>query len=230
MRKMGMSDIGPLMQNAMRFFAAFCFMIAVLTIRRIACRSNPNKNRLPVIRQIKFGIIIGAAFGTAAMLQQLGLMTVSAGEVGFITSLYTVLVPLIMWIFFREKIKPQVWIGMAISFLGLIFVTNGGMGFEPGFIILFMGSIMYAVQIILIGRYIKEADPLILVTIQVMMGVVVNLAMAVLLRETFEFSMVKEAIIFLGESLSLVQGAGCAMIFCAVIISQLERKSSLKLE
>lgn len=188
-RKMGMNDMGPLMQNAARFFTAFCFMLAVLLIRHIFSRERRQK-KTQFGRQIKYGIIIGAVYGLAALFQQLGLSAASAGATGFVTSIYTVLVPVMSWLFFRDRIKKQVWYGMILSFTGLFMVTNCGFHVETGIIILFAGSIMYALQIILIGKFIKTADPLILVTVQVAMGAIVNLTGAIAMKENFSLNMI----------------------------------------
>jgi drug/metabolite transporter (DMT)-like permease len=68
-------------------------------------------------------------------------------------------------------------------------VTGGNFSVHGGTMILFCGSIMYAVQIILIGKYIDRSDPLILVTVQVAVGTMVNLLMALITREQFQCTM-----------------------------------------
>lgn len=197
-RKMAMSEIGPLMQNAARFFAAFCFMAIVLfCYRKWQKRKNPagQEKEIPVRVQIKYGAIIGLTFGLGTIFQQLGLMTVDAGKVGFVTSLYTVLVPVLSFLFFRQKIRKQVWMGMLLSLIGLFLITSGGLGFGTGYFILLLGSVMFAMQIILIGRFIKDANPLILVTVQLVIGTIVNLALALIIREEFAFSMLSAAML-----------------------------------
>lgn len=196
-RKIGMDQIGPLMQNAARFFAAFCFMLILIACQAILKkkRGEIKKETVPVKLQVKYGIIIGSAFAAGSVFQQLGLMTVEAGKVGFITSIYTVLVPIISFLFFKAKIRKQVWIGMLMSFIGLLCITRGGIGFEIGYLILLSGSVLFALHIILIGRYVHDANPLILATAQLAAGAVINLIMAVALQEEFQLYMLKDGLV-----------------------------------
>ena len=195
-RKMGMDEIGPLMQNAARFFVAFLFMLAVLWIKNSRRSYNIERtgegrtDNVPSVRtQILRGIIIGSSFAIAAMLQQLGLNLAAAGQTGFITSMYTVLVPVISCVFLKEKMTGWIVAAMICSVGGLYFITGGISGISLGIIILFGGSIFYALQIILIDRLIHGTDPVLLVTVQVAMGTLINLAAAILTREPFEWHM-----------------------------------------
>ena len=192
-RKIGMESIGPLMMNACRFFLAFIFMLGIVLIRMHFVKEyRISKNELK--KQIRAGIIIGVPYAFNVIFQQIGLNTVSAGETGFITSLYTVMVPILGWIAFKNSIRIINWIAIAFSGIGLYLVTNGGVSFNFGMVMLFIGAVCAAIQILLIGKYIDNNDPFILVTIQIGVGVIINLIMAVIMREPFEPYMVIESI------------------------------------
>ncbi len=196
-RKAAMTDIGPLAFNALRFFAAFIFMLIVFFLRRrFADRADRNKEVNNAFgKQMKAGIIIGMLYGVGSVFQQLGLNLVSAGETGFVTSLYSVMVPVLARILFKTKIRPVVWAAVVFSGIGLYFVTGGGVTANSGMIILLMGSFCFALQIIAISKFIEANDALLLVIVQLGIGVVVNLAMAVIASEPFEISMVHDAVV-----------------------------------
>lgn len=192
-RKIGMEDIGPLMMNTCRFFLAFLFLLAIILLRGYlipACKFESKALK----RQIKTGIIIGIPYAFNVIFQQVGLNTVSAGETGFITSLYTVMVPILGWFILKAKIRKLNWVAIILSIIGLYLVTNGGISFNFGMIFLFIGSICAAIQILLIGEFIKNCDPVILVTVQVGVGTIINLLMAVIMQESFKPYMIKESL------------------------------------
>src|SRR4030042_2935374 len=84
--------------------------------------SPPGLNRKSLIFMLLAG---GILFG-AAGLQQAGLETTTAGNAGFITTLYVVLVPVILVIFWREKIHWLSWLGAGIAIIGSLLLSTGG--------------------------------------------------------------------------------------------------------
>lgn len=191
-RKIGMECMGPLMLNVCRFIFAFLFLMAIVLVRKHH-GMMPGIDKTELISQIKVGSLIGMFYALNVVFQQLGLKYVSAGETGFITSLYTIMVPILGWLVFKTKIRLINWIAIVLSGIGLYLVTNGGVSFRLGMIILLIGALCAAIQILLIAKYIAGCDPFILVNVQVFMGIAVNLILAVVMREPFEPAMVREA-------------------------------------
>lgn len=197
-RKMAFEDIGPIMQNSARFLAGFCFMLLATIVhfrrkKKVPDDAGVSRAGKPLSLQIRQGMIIGLVFSVASAMQQIGLMMVDAGKAGFISVLYTVMVPVIAFVLYRTRIRKQVWIGMALSFAGLFLITGGVSGFEPGYVFLLAGSFFFAMQIILIDQYIDGAEPMVLVTTQLAAGVVVNLIIAAIVQEPFTWSMLYDA-------------------------------------
>lgn len=195
-RKMAMADIGPLMFNTVRFLAAFIFMLTIFLIhRKHEAREYEGDISVDIKSQIKKGIIIGMLYAVGSVFQQMGLNLVTAGETGFITSLYTVMVPLLARFIFKVKLRPVIWFAVAFSGVGLYFVTDGGVSVNSGTFMLMAGSFCFALQIIAISKFVQGNDPLLLVTVQLGIGVAVNLLMAVIAGEPFELIMISKAII-----------------------------------
>lgn len=191
-RKAAMADIGSLTFNTLRFLAAFVFMLVVYLMRRKSVKPDAAEDN-DFGRQMKAGIIIGLLYSSGSVFQQLGLNLVSAGETGFVNSLYTVMVPVIARIIFKTKIQPSVWIAVVFSGTGLYFVTDGGIDVNRGMFLILIASFCFALQIIAISKFIEESSPLLLVTVQLGIGVIVNAVMTVAASEPFEIHMIYDA-------------------------------------
>ncbi|MDR2655437.1 MAG: DMT family transporter [Oscillospiraceae bacterium] len=108
------------------------------------------------------GILAGVILFAAVNLQQVGIeMTQSAGKAGFITGLYTVIVPVI-GIFIGRRSGLSIWIGAVCACVGLylLSVTNGFAAPETGDIVLFAGALLWAVHILVIDKFVGGIYPL----------------------------------------------------------------------
>lgn len=107
-------------------------------------------------------ILIGGVllFGGAG-LQQAGLQTTTAGNAGFITTLYVVLVPILLVLFWKIKITWISWLGAGIAIAGSLLLSTGGrLQFSQGDALEFAGSFLWAFHLILVSRVVKHMDVL----------------------------------------------------------------------
>ncbi len=113
----------------------------------------------------KKGALIGIGGGlilfTASTLQQYGvILTQNAGKSAFITSLYTVLVPLISFLM-GKKIRIFAWIAAALAAVGLFLICMGeAFSFELGDLVLLIGAVFWAMHIIYIDKFVNDLPPL----------------------------------------------------------------------
>lgn len=115
-------------------------------------------------------LIVGALCGTflvlATILQQIGLMTTTTAKSGFITALYIVIVPL-MGILLKRRPPKTIWIGVAISLVGLYFLCgSGASSLCIGDLFTFGSALVFAIHITLIDRYGGSLDSVRLSAIQ----------------------------------------------------------------
>ncbi len=99
-QRVGMDYIGPFTYSAVRFSlgAAALLPLALITYRRGAFVSTLMPR--PFAGQyLAGGGMAGIALFAGASLQQVGLVSTTAGNAGFITGLYVVLVPMmgLLW-------------------------------------------------------------------------------------------------------------------------------------
>ncbi len=109
------------------------------------------------------GMLCGTLLFTASVLQQWGInISPNAGKAGFITGIYTVLVPVFYFIFFRVKTGINVCIGAVCAVIGLylLSVTDGIGSIGKSDIIIFLGSIVWAFHIICVDKFINKVSPI----------------------------------------------------------------------
>ena len=119
---------------------------------------------------IKYGLLCGTVLFAATNLQQRGIVLMnSAGKAGFLTGLYTVLVPVISVIFLKKKSSLNIWIGAVLAVLGLSLLclpgSNSSVGTSAldqivGTIITLIGAVFWALHILLIDRLAYDLSPI----------------------------------------------------------------------
>ena len=93
-------------------------------------------------------------------LQAVALRDGSSATVAFITSLTIITVPVIGWIFLRQRLTPALWIGAILSFVGVYVMTQplGGRFGWPEILTL-IGTVLFGFQIHFINHYTRKHDP-----------------------------------------------------------------------
>lgn len=105
-------------------------------------------------------LLCGIALCFASLFQQLGLETVSAGKTGFLTSLYIILVP-IFGLFLHKKCGLNVYISIFIALIGLLLLSfdfESGFTFSSGDLLILVGTLFFAIQILLVDHYSKKTN------------------------------------------------------------------------
>lgn len=155
----GGNIVGPFSFGFLRFFVAG---VAILPFVNLIDKSNAlaDKN----IKRNKKDLILGGLLcglflaGTSAF-QQLGLaMGTSSGKAGFLTSCNVIFVALI-GLFFKEKVRANVWLGVGITVFGLYFLCiNGDFNVMLSDVLVLICSVMNAARIIAVDRYMNKVD------------------------------------------------------------------------
>ncbi len=109
-------------------------------------------------------LLAGAALFAASTFQQIGTsMTRDPGKAGFITGLYTVFTPVLYFLIFRKRTRWNIWAGCLLATGGLFLLCfregAGGM-FGLGEAMLLLGSLFWAIHILIVDRFIDEVSPL----------------------------------------------------------------------
>lgn len=161
--------------NGIRFFVGSVALIPVILLFE---REKFDKNKF--CKTVIYGMITGCFLFAASAFQQLGIqMTGESGKAGFISGMYLIFVPIVSFIFFRQKISHFVWCGMVFSFAGLYFLCVGGNGIssiQMGDVLLLISAFFYTGHIIVIDKFIKKVSPLKCSSVQFMTVALLNTA------------------------------------------------------
>lgn len=95
----------------------------------------------------------------ASALQQAGLLTTTASNAGFITGLYVVIVPFVMFIGWREK--PH-WLSVvAVMTAGVgayLLSTSGRFQIQPGDALELLGALFWSFHVVLLGKFASRFE------------------------------------------------------------------------
>ena len=108
--------------------------------------------RLPTRRELRLGVIVGAVLAGGYLAQTAGLTQTSPGNAGLITGLFVVFTPLLNR-FFGAPIRWWTWAATGLSFGGLAFLTGGPAGLGLGDALVLVRAILFALHIVLLGRW-----------------------------------------------------------------------------
>ncbi|MHB8132906.1 MAG: DMT family transporter [Anaerolineaceae bacterium] len=112
-------------------------------------------------KQLRNVIIAGLLLFSAGALQQAGMQTTSAGNAGFITGLYVVIVPIFLYVFWKQKQHWVIWISASLAIVGMLLLSTGGViKFVPGDLLEFLGAILWAMHVIVVGISVRQLNPL----------------------------------------------------------------------
>ena len=111
----GVKYIGSFTMNGVRFTLGALSLTPVVFFFERGRRDKTERKKTVVA-----SLLAGSVLFLASTFQQIGIeKTGSAGVAGFITGLYTVLIPVACFFFFKQKTGINVWIGAFLSISGL---------------------------------------------------------------------------------------------------------------
>ena len=176
-QRVGMDYVGPFTFNGVRF--ALGSLVLVPFILRNGARM-PGAAPAPVARTpLGWGAAsAGVALFTGASLQQVGIVYTTAGNAGFITGLYVVIVP-ILGLFWGQRPGPGTWIGAACASVGLyLLCVTGTFTTAWGDLLVLAGAFCWAAHVLIIGWLSPRADSLKLACAQFAVCSVLSLTVA----------------------------------------------------
>lgn len=113
------------------------------------------------------GAVLGFLLFATYASQTLGLRLTSAGHSAFITGAAVVVVPVILFVLYRERLARREWACVLVVFAGLALLTiKPGMPVNLGDVITLATTVSYAVHVILAGRFLRVTNSLALINAQ----------------------------------------------------------------
>ena len=195
-QRVGMDSIEPVTFNAARMWlaAAAIGLVAVLTGKRMACRTIPlsaeyttdstldtaladrqDKRQDRRKNTIIGGICCGSFLTAASLFQQMGVVYTTAGKAGFITAMYMLLVPIINFVFFKKKNTWLVWTGVLIGVIGMyLLCIKDGFSLTYGDSLVCICALLFSGHILCCDHFVQLGNPIQISAIQFLTTAVIS--------------------------------------------------------
>ncbi|NDV85594.1 EamA family transporter [Aurantimonas aggregata] len=143
-----MDAVGPWTYTAAKFAVAAIALVpfAILEARR-ATAPLPSSARTGFV-------LVGLMLFAGAILQQIGIVTTSVTNAGFLTGLYVVFTPILAFVLLRARPHWVVWPSALAAFAGIVLLGGGGVA-APGLgdWLMVACAVFFALQIIAVGFF-----------------------------------------------------------------------------
>lgn len=179
----GMKYVKPFTFQAVRSFIGCAVLLPVIFMFGKVKKEDEKKQKNTGSKKtlITGGIICGIALCTASMFQQFGIATdASAGDAGFITALYILIVPIVSMAF-GKKTGAKIWIGVVAALVGLYLMTDKFNGFTQGCLLVLVSAFIFSAHIMVVDYFSPKVDGVKLSCIQFFVsGIIAGIFMLIL--------------------------------------------------
>ncbi len=180
-QRLGMDHLGPFGFNGCRFLLGAVSLLPLLLLFR------PKAGATEPRAMLRGSISAGVILFLGASLQQAGLLWTSAGNAGFITGLYIIIVPL-LGLLLGHMTRLNTWLGGLLAVIGLYLLTvttNSGADFtiNSGDLLVLGSAFFWAAHVVVIGRLASQLDNLRLAIIQFMICALLSFIVALIFEQ-----------------------------------------------
>jgi len=171
-------------QDAIALYPLFAFLAVRFTISALVLAPFAARSLLRLPRSgYVVGVGVGTLLATAYGLQTAGLDLTTVASTGFITGLYVVFTPLLALAFFGTAVPRALWLGIALSVVGLLLLSGVPGGSALGNALVLANAVFQALQITAMERYAPRYDPRALTFLQMATSAVAFTAIALALGD-----------------------------------------------
>ncbi len=166
-QRMGMDFVGPFVFNGIRFALGAMVILPFIFLSKDTASPVPRPPNRTSSRYLLYGgLILGLSVFGGATFQQYGLVYTTAGNAGFITGLYVVIVP-ILGLFRKEFPHVSVWIAAMLAVVGMYFLSiTESHTINFGDMLVLIGAFFWAAHVVIIGIMSPKVNALKLALIQ----------------------------------------------------------------
>jgi len=135
-------------------FNGVSFMLAAL----ILIPFIPRGIKIPP-EQWKWMLLAGMILFVATAMQQVGIFYTKVANAGFLTSLYAVFTPFLLWISFREKPHWLDMIAVTMAVVGAFLLSTAGrFQVQNGDALEVIGSVFWALHFVVLGKFASKFE------------------------------------------------------------------------
>ena len=163
------------------------YLLAAVVVFPFVRRNNVSS--LPR-DQCKWMFVAGFLLFLGSALQQQGLVYTTAGNAGFITSLYVVFVPIILFLIWREEAHWISIVAVVLAGVGAFFLSTGGR-FEvrAGDVIELGGALFWTFHVIVLGKYASRFEPMSFSIGQLVVCGLLNLGVGIFMEKSMPLNL-----------------------------------------
>ncbi len=183
-QRVGMDFVGPYTFNGVRFALGSLSLVPLLVMTANGASGAAGSSAVPTTWKTIFGgVLAGSALFLGASFQQVGLVYTTAGNAGFITGLYVVIVPL-MGLVWGQRPGAGTWVGAILAAVGLYFLSvTAAFTISYGDVLELIGAFFWAGHVHIIAWLSRRIQPLRIAFVQFVTCALLSLAAAVWLEE-----------------------------------------------
>ena len=191
----GLENVGTFTFTGLRYIIGVAVLLPLCLI--IICK-RPGADILK--GSFVFGTVAGIIMFAATTLQQYGIELdpgQNSMKAGFITGLYTVIVPVFEFVLFKKKTKIITWVGAGIALVGLYLLCMGdGFNFTVSDVLLFISVPLWAMHIVLVDKVSNRINPYVFSAVQYLVcGLIAMICALIFDRGSLNWGSVSAAVL-----------------------------------
>ena len=155
--KIGFREVPPVT------FLFLRFSLATLLMGLVSLRRFRGINR-EIMRK---GVAVGLALGATNLSFVLGVSGTSVSRAGFLNNLFVLIIPLICYLIWRERVSRATSAGILLAVAGLWSLARGGAaGFNTGDLFSTVCAVFIAIHIIAVSKILRDEDVYLVTLVQ----------------------------------------------------------------
>jgi drug/metabolite transporter (DMT)-like permease len=149
-QRLAAPHLGPFLFNGLRFLLGGVILLPWV-----------RPFRWPSWQFFRWAGTAGILLVGGSVLQQAGIEFTTAGNAGFLTGLFVVLVPLVMFVGWRQKMAWTSWAGALIAAIGVCLLgVDEKFQLQYGDALELAGALLWALHVVVVGRAMAKVDVL----------------------------------------------------------------------
>ena len=189
-QRMGMDFVGPFTYTAVRFTLGSLVLLPFLYFRNYTAKTQRREDNLASSRLrgeksllrrklILLQLLLGLLLFGGISFQQYGLLFTTAGNAGFITGFYVVLVPVAGW-FLGQKNHFTIWVGVILAIAGLYFLSvTSNFTISKGDYFVAVCALFWTFHVLLVGYLAPKTDPIRIAVVQFIICAILSWIVAI---------------------------------------------------
>lgn len=167
------------------------YLLAALVVLPLALRvKRKEKPSWTMSRdQYKWMIVAGSLLFLGSAFQQAGMVYTTAGNAGFITSLYVVLVPIALFFVWGEKPHWMSIAAVGLAGVGAFLLSTGGrFEVKAGDALELLGALFWTFHVIVLGKFASKFEAMSFSVGQLFVCAILNLGVGIFAEPMISFN------------------------------------------